>query len=382
MDYGSFELNPASLALCVQPAGQDLNDDTGERFDEETFEERLIETDEELAINDLDDADFNDDIIEELLTDDEASPSKNPKTQLSCCLEIHQRLFKQKKKTEAVESCTIDADDVDHFFRKVWRKCVKHVRKEIAYQPACNGEDAIAEWVTNQPTFSDKNRFIVFHDKDQKKSFTCDQITEKLLSKWRGRTIHVLVHPYSLSIVSQKDYDFVCNRLLNTGAKDRAGADTNLSLMTLVAKLKRMNNHRYEATESAYVQWANYIQHAPAHTREELLDGEPPKQYANLFTEINGPTAAKCLNAVKSDAGIAENILDRFDTDFVALKQQFDKIVNAVDDFRKLLTEMDQRRDERKAMLTMMKNAVAVQETDFSRSVAELVTDVPDVDHI
>ncbi|XP_058467237.1 uncharacterized protein LOC131440192 [Malaya genurostris] len=254
-------------------------------------------------------------------------------------------------------------------------------KKEVVYQSPRDGSTGVAEWASHEPCYADKNRFILFQDKSSKKSYNFDDLTEQLLLKWRSKAIFVIVYPYTTNIISQKDFDFVKTNLIDAGSKDRSGADSTCSLMSLVAKLKRIHGSRYDATESVYLQWANFIQHAPGHKREQLMEDEPPEQYKCLFKNIDGPANTKRLNTIRQNDGMAENVMDRAKSDIASLRSFYDAIVDAVKTFGEKLSEIEIRMEERHCMLEMIQESVTVSEDEFSQSIAAEITDMPDVDH-
>lgn len=299
-------------------------------------------------------------------------------------IEAYERVFKGQKKEKPLEMLHVQATSKGDFEQQVWQAYNAVLRREILYQRAEEGMEEMLTWSPTKPAWADRDRFFILHFK--RNTARLSDLTDELLAAFNGTRVKMAVLVYSLSLRSSKDYDRakvvlgLGNR--RTGLTDRAGADSNQSMVQLVSELKERNkNHFVRPMDASFTLWANYIQGSAAHLRDDLLAGPPPELLKNLFTPVDEVNAQAVLEESFDGASVAEAVNESIETELKEIDDAFKKVESSVSELRQKIDQLHISVKGRKSLISAFKNSLKTTQTEESKLIAEGIVDCPDIDH-
>lgn len=172
----------------------------------------------------------------------------------------------------------------------------------------------------------------------------------------------------------------VKSKLFQPVNRDRAGAPSNVLLAETVQQLKNIHRGHYVSDEINWSIWATYILKQPENDRPRMSSDAPPINIVHLFRSVPLPQD-QMLDSCRKDLKVANTVVDFFEEDLKSLRSSYDSLSTVMVTFGARLSAMEKKVGEFRAMLTSMNGSVTPSEEPFSRSIADEITDLVDVDH-
>lgn len=310
---------------------------------------------------------------------------KLPRGLYGCWLLVAVRNFKGHSSGKEVGRWGVAGNSVDEFVRSCWKLSHKFLKREVLFTCDENGV-AKPSWSEKiSPEEEDFVRFALFNDKVSHRTLRPDQLTETVLQNWRTKEIHLLLHVYSTAVNNKAVFQSVQDTLLGPGSHDKSGAASNTTIDALANKLRDVHGHYWEAHNIAWMMWANAISVSEPHVQERMINDAPPDHLAKLFRAKEQPV----VQSIARNFSMAHSVNHGYQDDVLAIRRSFDQLermVTNVNSGMKLLKKHIESLESRAALgdsfLSAAEQAVLVEETDFSASLASKVTDAEDLDHM
>lgn len=175
-------------------------------------------------------------------------------------------------------------------------------------------------------------------------------------------------------------------KLLLPEQRDRAGADSTVSLMELIAKLKGIHGQHYSANHSVSVMRANFIQSSPANESRERLTNEcPPMHLIHLFRSYPLSDNKK-ISSARNGLQITDNVLDSLKGQIKLFRQNFDatrqSLMYSLDMMDCRLKSLEEIVESNLRLVSVMSNTLLPEENETSKRQESLLVDCEDVDHM
>ncbi|XP_062550062.1 uncharacterized protein LOC134214752 [Armigeres subalbatus] len=181
----------------------------------------------------------------------------------------------------------------------------------------------------------------------------------------------------------------VRDTLMGPGTLDKSGAASNATIDELSAKLRGEHGLHWEAHNVAWMMWANVIavsaRVSEPHVQEGMIYDAPPAHLAKLFRAKEQPR----VQSISRNFSMAHSVNDGYQDDISAIKRSFNQLeemLRGVNKGMQLLKKHIESLESREVLgdsfLSAAEQAVLVEETGFSSSLARNVTDAEDVDHM
>lgn len=271
----------------------------------------------------------------------------------------------------AGESCT----DV---LNAIWSKVQSWIRREILV----NG-DQFTFADNETPARAEIGNFVILYDKSSKKNYSVSQLNTDVLRKMRDKHISVMVHIYGKGVASKAIHQKVSAVLLQPANRDRAGADSTVSVVNLMKQLQ--DRHGYlSGHQSCWYQWANSIHSAPSDQQKTLVNQLPPPHLVQMFRSV--PTSeAEVMRSVKSGLQVANNLNDMYSENMRICRQEFVKFkestLRAFDLFDVRLTATEEMLAAHARLVSSMDGALNIEVNAVSLQEEQQIPDMEDVDH-
>ncbi|KAL9706262.1 hypothetical protein quinque_009780 [Culex quinquefasciatus] len=134
-----------------------------------------------------------------------------------------QRNFKNQLRPKECFVKTVCGQSVGDIIDSLWESGVSLVKRKIIF------DDDVPMWADEEkPGRESVDCFITVQDATVKKMYELRSLTPKLLQKWRGKSIKILVHAYSTNVESSAQFKDVLKRLIAPSRPDRAGANSTV----------------------------------------------------------------------------------------------------------------------------------------------------------
>lgn len=168
--------------------------------------------------------------------------------------------------------------------------------------------------------------------------------------------------------------------------RDRANADSTVSLMELVGKLKEIHAVHYSANHSSWVMWANFIQSTPSHeSRERMINECPPAHLILLFRSVPFSDNEK-MQSARNGLQITDNMIDAFQSQLQIFRKEFETMRESSARMYELMAlRLDGLEDvvaSNRSLVVAMANTLRPQENEVSLEQEGLIVDCDDVDHL
>ncbi|XP_055527988.1 uncharacterized protein LOC129720533 [Wyeomyia smithii] len=279
----------------------------------------------------------------------------------------------------------VAGNSVIEFIKNCWQLSQKFLKREVLFK--CD-ESGIGKPVWSEkigPEEEDFVKFALFNDKTSHRTLRPDQLTETILQNWRTKKIHLLLHVYSTSVNNKAVFQSVQELLLGKGSADKSGAASNSTIDALAKKLRDIHGHYWEAHHIAWMMWANVILVSESHVQETMIHEAPPAHLIKLFQTKEQPR----LQSVARNFSMAHSVNQGYQDDVLVIRRSYDQLegmLSNVNKGMKLLKNQIELMESRAAMgesfISAAEQAVLVDETSFSASLASKVIDAEDVDHM
>ncbi|XP_062560011.1 uncharacterized protein LOC134224615 isoform X2 [Armigeres subalbatus] len=106
-----------------------------------------------------------------------------------------ERLYKSQLRPKEIAQASVHGNSPEEILRCIWERARKVIRRQVIF------EDDIPHWSEeHDPEFEDIAKFILLQDTVRKKIYGTLQITPRLLTSWRNKSIKIFIHTYSTSI--------------------------------------------------------------------------------------------------------------------------------------------------------------------------------------
>ncbi|KAG4065357.1 hypothetical protein HA402_005592 [Bradysia odoriphaga] len=263
---------------------------------------------------------------------------------------------------------------------QLWSVALQFIKREVIV----DGDNII--WAENEnPGRTEMDKFIVLQDQTSKKTTPVAQVNLESMRKVRGKHVNVFVYTYGKVICNKAMHTKFSAKLLVPERRDRANADSTVSLMEMVGKLKQIHSIHYSASHSIWVMWANYIQCAPpSESRERLLNECPPAHLIALFRSVPFSDNER-MQSARNGLQITDNMIGGFKNQLKLLKEDFEAMcqsfARATELMQWRIKSMEDVLDSTQTLITSMTNTLQPQENEVSVSQESLIMDCDDVDH-
>lgn len=337
---------------------------------------------------DLSDTPASDEAMQEEkqeLCDAGFSKDKLPAGLYGCWLLVAVRNFKGHSSGKEIGRWGVSGNSVDDFIRNCWKLSEKYLKREVVF--TCDESGAAKPgWSEKEcPEEEDFVKFALFNDKVSHRTLRTDQLTETILQNWRTKEVHLLLHVYSTAVNNKAVFQSVQDTLLGPGLMDKSGAASNTTIEALANKLRDIHGHYWEAHHISWMMWANAISVAEPHVQEALMCDAPPHHLAKLFRAKEQLR----VQSISRNFSVAHSVNHGYQDDVLAIRHNFDQLESMLSNLnmgmsllKKNIESLESRAALGESFLSAAEQAVQVEETDFSASLADKVTDAEDVDHI
>lgn len=293
---------------------------------------------------------------------------------------FYKREFVGQTSGPKVAECEISGNSVKDILDEVWNEARNHVNREILISPS--NESSWSETVS--PSREDIGKFVSFQEPNGRKLTQSNQVTTQWLQKQRDKPVNILIHVYGMTISNKSIWTKVKKVLIDPELRDRAGADANQALVQLADSLKEIHGNSLTALDGVWRLWANAIQSAPAHSRENLMQELPPVHLIQMFRRV--PIGeAEVLRNTTNGLNVARNVNSALRDDIVALQTAFANfrrdIVREFDLFGLRLENLARVASNQDSLIDSMRQSIQPQENEISMQESAEVDDMEDIDH-
>ncbi|XP_062560010.1 uncharacterized protein LOC134224615 isoform X1 [Armigeres subalbatus] len=287
-----------------------------------------------------------------------------------------ERLYKSQLRPKEIAQASVHGNSPEEILRCIWERARKVIRRQVIF------EDDIPHWSEeHDPEFEDIAKFILLQDTVRKKIYGTLQITPRLLTSWRNKSIKIFIHTYSTSIETSGQYQLVTRKLIAPQNPDRSGAHSTRDDSALATELRDSHPH-LEGHFSSWLLWANQINSSPAHSRDRLIqDSSPPLELSKYFRWAGVSEAARLQTAHRSMLAAQTNN-DAWNRDMADLTNDLNKALNILQGMKQKMESMSTRGSITAELFTAMESVTRPEESNLSREIADRVTECEDVDHL
>ncbi|XP_065076822.1 uncharacterized protein LOC135700282 [Ochlerotatus camptorhynchus] len=304
------------------------------------------------------------------------------KHNLSLCGSFFKRRFVGETSGSLIASKILYGDTVEEILQSVWTIVKPIICREVIFIED-NGSQ-VPTWADSEPSYEDLQKFVYMQNKNRRHSnrrrINIDQIDSKLLISWNTKDIRVHVHIYSTAVSCKQLWDLVNKQLVQFQDTDRAGAPNNQSLSVLANELRELHGRQFTGHASAWKLWANYIHTAPAHERERRMAELPPYSIIKFFRSVPISEAVQ-LESTLNGLSVASTINDAFSTELTVLEEEADQLIALGQRVKHRISALRARSSINSSLVSAMQDSIRPEENEVSRSLAENVSDMYDINH-
>lgn len=348
-------------------------------LDSDTYSIEALEDDPLVPPSDPDDGSGG-----ETFTDMQYEPIEKPakcsrKSNLSLCASFFKRRFVGETSGSLVTSKILSGDSIDEILQEMWAVVKSIVHKEVIFVDD-NGNQ-LPTWNDNEPLFDDMGKFVYLQNQENRRRINIDQISSKQLISWRGKDIRVHVHIYSTSVSCKQLWELVDKHLVKFQQTDRAGAPNNQCLSQLADELRQLHGMHFSGQASSWKLWANYIHTVPAHEREKKKTELPPQSIIKFFRSVPISEAVQ-LECTRNGLSVARTINDSFSSELAALEEEADQLISLGQRVKHRISALRARSSINSSLVSAMQEFAQPEDSEISRSLADKVSDMFDIDHM
>lgn len=291
---------------------------------------------------------------------------------------FQQKEFVGQKALNPDNQEVISGDNVKEVLDTIWEKVQPLIKREVLVE----GESF--QWSSQENHSREEiGKFVTFQDKSNRKNYTIEQISTDVLRKIRDKDINIMVHVYSRNIINKNIHTKMVEKLIQPEQRDRANANTTISVIELVQKLKQTHNH-LTANMSAWNMWANAIHSAPAHLQEAMMNELPPVHMINYFRSASIPESQN-IRLIQNGLQVADNLNDTYSGHLAMLREDFDNmkqsVINHFNMYDLKLRAAEEVAASNSRIVASMNGSLQIQESSVSIAEEQQISDFPDIDH-
>ncbi|XP_055619671.1 uncharacterized protein LOC129764522 [Toxorhynchites rutilus septentrionalis] len=292
---------------------------------------------------------------------------------------VFEKNFKNQKSFERCGDIMVSGSCVEDVMSKVWQFCLKFIYRGVVFPDASN-ESGDLKW-EDPPTFDDRDKFMIFHNKISKRSIIPSLVDGHTLQTWLTKDVSVILYKYSNVVSTLHKWNQVESQLLRSKTVDRAGAESVGSLNDVKEDLKKRHGKYLSADDVNRGCWANWICSKPLTMRDDLMSHTPPQHIIGLFSTV--PVHSDVLlEKARLDFQVASTVNKAYVRVLQDLKDDHRQLMNIASVMGQRITMLEEKQNEYDTMLTAMNSSVSARENKFSVELAQSVTDCVDVDHL
>uniref|UniRef100_A0A8D8J6N2 (northern house mosquito) hypothetical protein n=1 Tax=Culex pipiens TaxID=7175 RepID=A0A8D8J6N2_CULPI len=286
-----------------------------------------------------------------------------------------QRNFKNQLRPKECFVKTVCGQSVGDIIDSLWESGVSLVKRKIIF------DDDVPMWADEEkPGRESVDSFMTVQDATVKKMYELRSLTPKLLQKWRGKSIKVLVHAYSTNVESSAQFKDVLKRLIAPSRPDRAGANSTVDEAALANELRDGHQH-LEGHFSSWMLWASIIHGSAAHKQETMKkEANPPTMISKYFRWVGVSEAAR-LDSVHRGMVVANTMNARWTKQVADIKIDLSAALNLLQGAFKKIELLEAETKASTEITAAMETAVQPEENELSQLLASQVTDRRDSDH-
>lgn len=274
----------------------------------------------------------------------------------------------------------IAGETLEEFINELWMSAASFIKREVLV----NGDNFV--WAeAEKPTPAEIDKFIALQDQGTKKVIPMAQVNADCLRKLREKHVNVFVYSYGKAICNKTMHTQFLAKLILPEKRDRANADNTVSVMNLVAELKKVHGSHYLAHDGCWLMWANHVQTLPADaSRDRLKKLSPPQHLAKLFSSIAFSDTEKMLSA-RNGLRVTDNMIDTFKHQLGLLTKDFqamsESISRCLEMMSSRLKSLDEVITSNQSLVAAMAYTLRPTENETSQQQEDLIVDCEDVDH-
>ncbi|XP_062704270.1 uncharacterized protein LOC134286641 [Aedes albopictus] len=292
---------------------------------------------------------------------------------------VYLKNFKNQKSFDRCGEVAVASDEVDDVMQKLWNYCIQFLHRALLFLGAAADVEEIS-WDEDQPVFENRNNFMVFHDKSSKRNTLPTKVDGKTLQGWLNKEVWIVLYKFSDRVTTLAKWHAVESQLLRPLEKDRAGAESIVSINKLKDDLKATHCKYLCGDDVNWGCWASWISSQPQDKREELINQTPPQHLISLFSSV--PVHSDTLLAkARLDLNVATKINNAYSRILNDLRADHEQLLNVASLMAGRISLLEEKQKEYGDMLSAMTRSVAVTENRYSAELAQSVTDCLDVDH-
>lgn len=290
-------------------------------------------------------------------------------------------------------SIAIGGNSSEEVVKQIWNYCLKYIHRAAVFNDSIHetleasencvpnsAPSATVWWDEEAPCFDNRNNFLSFQDKTSKRSYPPTKVDEAMLQSWISKDVVVIVYRFSDSVTNLRRMNLLEQNLLRPLEKDRAGAESLVSINKIKAQLKTNHGRYLSGDDINWGCWASWIASKPAETHEKLLQETPPEHIISLFSSV--PVHSDTLlEKGRLDLQVASTISNAYSRILKDLKNDHLQIQKMSFIMGKRIALLETKHKEYDEMLRAMNNSVTAKENRFSTELAHTVADCIDVDH-
>lgn len=275
----------------------------------------------------------------------------------------------------------IAGETLDEIVGGLWNSAVPFIKREVMVA----GDNFV--WAESEnPTQAEIDKFVTLQEQGSRKVLTMSQVNVDCVRKLRGKNVNVFVYSYGKKICNKTNHTKFSAQLLVPEKRDRANADSTVSLMEMVGQLKTIHSVHYAAHHSSWVMWANFIQSAPLNeSRERLLNECPPAHLIPLFRSVAFSDNEK-MQSARNGLQVTDNMIDSFKHQLQLLTKDFEtmrqSITRCIEMMQWRLKSLEDVITSNQRLVTAMANSLQPEENETSQQQENLIMDCEDVDHV
>ncbi|XP_062552036.1 uncharacterized protein LOC134217295 [Armigeres subalbatus] len=325
----------------------------------------MVETlDDDPLIAPLDSDDGNG---EQVRIDDERDRRHN----LSLCASFYKRRFVGETSGSLAASEMMIGDSVEDILRAVWTIVKPMIHREVVF--VGDSGNQIPTWAESEPSFDDMWKFVYMQNHQNRRRINIEQISSKLLISWKDKDIRVHVHIYSTSVSCKQLWELVDKQLVKFQQTDRAGAPSNLSLSQLAGELQELHGNHFAGHASSW-------NHTSA-WREQKKAELPPHSIIKFFRSVPVSEAVR-MESARTGLSVASTINDAFSTGLAEIEEEATQLIVLAQRLKHRVSALRTRSSINSSLVSAMQESVRPEEDEISRSIADNVSDMLDVDHM
>uniref|UniRef100_A0A8D8KQC1 (northern house mosquito) hypothetical protein n=1 Tax=Culex pipiens TaxID=7175 RepID=A0A8D8KQC1_CULPI len=326
---------------------------------------------------------FSDDDEQEDLAEEDPQPvaecskSKRPRCEklFSFNAVFCQKLFRNQLRPKENSSTRVVGDSIEDVIECLWDTGKDLIKRQVVFQ------DNVPKWaVDEKPKFDNVGKFFLLQDMNARKTYGIENLTARLLQRWRDQSIKIFVFAYSLDVENKNQFNDVLKHLITPSKPDRAGANSMRDESALANELQEGHPH-LEGHFSSWLLWASVIHAAPAHEQEGMKKApNPPATISKYFRWVGVSEAAR-LEGVHRGMVVANTINSRNLRQIRELKMEFSTAMVVLQGAFKRLEVMEAEAEASSGIVSAMETVMQPEESELSQQLAAEVTNCFDDQH-